>query len=158
MSSGSFVYKTHSVGINCFHLEWCPKYRFPVLTGSWLRRVLRESLLRTAEQYNMQVLALEIADNHLHMFVNLPPTISVSFALQLFKGRSARDIFEHCPSFRTTYHKGHFWSRGKFYRSVSNIRADTVYQYITEHKTKKLRQTITSARQEATQLNLLAFL
>ncbi|PIZ99615.1 IS200/IS605 family transposase [Candidatus Micrarchaeota archaeon CG_4_10_14_0_2_um_filter_49_7] len=157
MASGGFVRGNHSVGINAFHLEWCPKYRFDVLGGDLLRQVLRESILKTAADYGMQVLATEISLDHIHLFVNLPPTLSVSFTLQLFKGRSSRDIFRECPSFRKLYRKGHFWSRGSFYRSVSNVGADTVYRYITEHRSKELGETVESARKEAEQLSLLSF-
>ena len=106
----------------------------------------------------MQVIALEIAADHVHLFVNLPPTISVAAALQLLKGRSARDIFKACPSFkRWIYRKGHFWSKGKFYRSVSNVGADTIYRYITQHKNSELQATVRSVREEASQLSILAF-
>ena len=111
MASGSFIKGNHGVGINAFHLEWCPKYRFDVLGGDLLRQVLKDSILKTATDYRMQVLAMEISLDHIHLFVNLPPSLSVSFTLQLFKGRSSREIFAACPSFRKLYKKGHFWSR-----------------------------------------------
>ena len=157
MASGSFIKGNHGVGINAFHLEWCPKYRFDVLGGDLLRQVLRDSILKTATDYRMQVLAMEISLDHIHLFVNLPPSLSVSFTIQLFKGRSSREIFAACPSFRKLYKKGHFWSRGSFYRSVSNVGTDTVYRYITEHRNKELGETVESAKKEVEQLSLLSF-
>jgi len=157
MGSSSFVNKAHSVGINSFHLEWCPKYRYAVLAGNWLKQVLMESLNATARANSIQIFAVEIAADHLHLFVDLPPSISVSYALQLFKGRSSREIFQKCPSFRGLFHKGHFWSRGKFYRSVSNVSSETIYKYITGHKTKELHDTVGFARNEIQQMSLLAF-
>lgn len=158
MTSGVFVNKNHSVGISAYHLQWCPKYRFKVLEGEYAQKVIRASLMKTAEEYDIQVLALEIAADHLHIFVSLPPTLSVAKAIQLLKGRSSRDIFRECPSFRrTTYFKHHFWSRGKFYRSVSNVSSDAVYNYIAQHKVKELRESVSSVREEARQLSLLAF-
>ena len=137
MVSWNFVNKNHTVGINAFHLEWCPKYRYEVLMGNLLRQVLTESLLQTAQEYKIQIFAMEIAADHLHMFVNIPHYIAVSTAIQLFKGRSSKAIFESCPSFREIYKKGHFWSRGSFYRSVSNVGSDTIYRYITEHRSRQ---------------------
>jgi len=156
--SGSFVSRNHSVGINAFHLEWCPKYRFDVLGGDFLKRALKESLIKTAQQYGIQIFAMEISSNHLHMFANLPPNLSVSFAIQLFKGRSARAIFEACPSFRKTFRKGHFWSRGSFYRSVSNVGSDTIYRYITEHRTKELATSVEAAQKTFDQMSLISFM
>ncbi|VVB65476.1 Transposase IS200 like protein [Candidatus Gugararchaeum adminiculabundum] len=157
MFSGNFANNKHSVGINAFHLEWCTKYRYKLLHGSIVNRVLRESICATSQQYGMQILAMEIGFDHIHLFVSLPSTMAVSTALQLFKGRSSREIFAACRSFRGLYHKGHFWSRGIFYRSVSNVCSSTVYNYISQHKTRELQNTIYSAKSEASQLSLLNF-
>ena len=157
MNSGSFVRRPHSVGINAFHLEWCPKYRYKVLDGNWLRKVLTESLCKTAEQYGIQIFAMEISTDHLHMFVNLPGLLSPSQVINLFKGRSAKAIFEQCPSFRSIYRAGHFWSRGSFYRSVSNVGADTIYRYITEHRSKEITESVVAVEKEFGQMNLVSF-
>jgi len=157
MVSGNFRSYKHALGINAFHLEWCTKYRYTLLSGNWARKILQESILHTAKRYGMQVIALEIGAEHVHLFVHLPANMSVSEAVQLLKGRSAKEIFAACPSFRGLLHKGHFWSRGKFYRSVSNVSSSTVYNYISGHKQKELQGTICSARQEAEQLSLMSF-
>ena len=157
MTSGNFVNGNHSVGINAFHLEWCPKYRYKVLDGNWLRKVLTESLCKTAEQYGIQIFAMEISTDHLHMFVNLPGLLGPSAAINLFKGRSAKAIFEQCPSFRSIYRAGHFWSRGSFYRSVSNVGADTIYRYITEHRSKEITESVVAVEKEFGQMSLVSF-
>lgn len=157
MTSGSFVNATHSVGINSFHFEWCPKYRLDVLGGRFIHPVIEQSIRETAHLYGMQIMALEVADDHIHLFVNLPPHISVSFAFQLFKGRSSHAAFRACPSFRSVFRKGHFWSKGKFYRSVSDVSGQTIYRYIREHRHKELHRSIGAARAEMIQLSLLAF-
>lgn len=157
--SESFVSRNHSVGINAFHLEWCPKYRFRLLGGAWLRQALSSSIINTAKQYNIQIFAMEISADHLHIFVNLPATLSVSTALQLFKGRSAKEIFAACPSLKKyTYFKGHFWSRGSFYRSVSNVSSSTVYTYISGHKSKELKSSVSEVKREFEQMNLITFM
>jgi len=157
MGSGSFVNATHSVGINSFHFEWCPKYRFDVLSGNIIRPVIEQSIHTTASLYGMQVLIMEVADDHVHLFINLPPHISISLAFQLLKGRSSYAAFRACPSFRKIFRKGHFWSKGKFYRSVSDVSGATIYRYIKEHRHKELHQSIGAARKEMIQLSLLAF-
>jgi putative transposase len=157
MISESFVKRQHSVGINAFHLEWCPKYRYNVLDGNWLRKILTESISQTAEKFGIQIFAMEISSDHMHMFVNLPGLLGPSTAINLFKGRSARAIFENCPSFRKIYRAGHFWSRGSFYRSVSNVGADTIYRYITEHRSKEITESVVAVEKEFGQMNLVSF-
>lgn len=158
MTSGNFVRGQHSVGINAFHLEWCPKYRRDVLGGSWLRQVLSESLLETAKVYKIQIFAMEIALDHMHMFVNLPGVMPPVLAINLFKGRSAKAIFAACPSFRKVFRKGHFWSRGSFFRSVSNVGADTIYRYITEHRSKELSTSVVEVQKTFDQMSLVSFM
>lgn len=157
MGSGNFIVNKHSVGINAFHLEWCTKYRFPILQRTWINKILKESIANTCQQYSIQLLAMEIGADHIHLFVNLPSKMAVATALQLFKGRSARELFSLCEYMKMCYHKGHLWSRGVFYRSVSNVSADTVYKYISEHKSKELQNTVSSVRKEVQQLTLLSF-
>jgi REP element-mobilizing transposase RayT len=92
------------------------------------------------------------------MFVNLLPPLAVAMAIQLFKGRSSQAIFAACPSFRKIYLAGHFWSRGSFYRSVSNVGSDTVYRYITEHRSKELSTSVEEAHKVFEQMNLVSFM
>jgi len=68
-----------------------------------------------------------------HLFVDFPPAYSVSKVVQLFKGFSAYKILQKNPSIRGTFlRKNHFWSAGKFYRSVGNVTADTIQHYIEQ--------------------------
>ena len=157
MGSGSFVNAAHSVGLNSFHFEWCPKYRYSVLANPAINSALVESIKGTAALYKMQIMILEAAADHVHLFVNLPPAISVSKAFQYFKGRSSKLLFEMFPSLRKIYWGGHLWSKGKFYRSVSDVTGKTIYKYIKEHRHKELHQTVDSAKAEMHQLSLLAF-
>jgi putative transposase len=157
MGSGNFVNAAHSVGINSFHFEWCPKYRYSVLADPAINPALLASLRQTAAVYGMQILVMEAAADHIHLFVNLPPTISVSEAFQYFKGRSSRQLFQLFPQLRRTYWGGHLWSRGKFYRSVSDVSGQTIYRYIKEHRHKELYRSIGAARAEMVQLSLLSF-
>ncbi len=157
MGSGNFVNATHSVGINSFHFEWCPKYRYRALENPFMRSVVEHSIRETAILYGMQILIMEVAADHVHLFVNLPPHISVSKALQYFKGRSAKAAFDHCPGLRSIFRKGHFWSKGKFYRSVSDVSGRTIYRYIKEHRHKELHQSIGAVRAEMVQYSLLSF-
>jgi len=38
---------------------------------------------------------------------------------------------EH-PELKSTFWKGHFWSRGKFYRSIGQVSAETIKRYIEQ--------------------------
>ena len=114
--------------------------------------------METAKEYKIQIFAMEISIDHIHMFVNLPGTFGPAVAIQLFKGRSSKAIFAACPSFRNIFRKGHFWSRGSFYRSVSNVGADTIYRYITEHRSKELSTSVVEVEKTFDQMSLVSFM
>lgn len=157
MTSGNFVSGNRSVGLNQFHFEWCPKYRRDAFEFPATVRFLEQSLIRTARVYKIIIHNMHVAADHVHLFVSLPFDLSVSKAFQLFKGRSAHELFAAFPSFRTIFRKGHFWSPGKFCRSISNVRADTIKNYIENHQFKELNQSIKEAEKEAAQLRLSEF-
>ena len=126
------VSHSHGVGQNAFHLVWKPKYakdpfKFAVVRGH-CERFLRE----IAQENRMEVFELQVETDHVHMFVNLQPTMSVSKALQLLKGGSAFRLFRQHPWLRNHFRKGHFWSPGKFFRTVGNVTADVIAAYISD--------------------------
>jgi putative transposase len=84
-----------------------------------------------AVKYRCEIYELHVAVDHVHLFVELPPTMSVSKALQLFKGTSAFRLLKKHPWLRKYFRKGHFWSPGKFFRSVGNTTMEAVQHYIT---------------------------
>jgi putative transposase len=76
--------------------------------------------------------------DHVHTAVGIPPTMSISKALQLLKGTSSRELFKRKLNFRLRYPKGHLWSPGKFYRNVGDIDAETAKRYV---RNQRLEQT-----------------
>jgi len=157
MTSGNFVSGNRSVGLNQFHFEWCPKYRNDAFDNRNVVKFMEASLIRTAQTYKILIHSLHVSVDHIHLFVSLPFDLSVSKAFQLFKGRSAHELFAAFPSFRLIFRHGHFWSPGKFCRSISNVKAETIRRYIEKHQFKELNQSIREAKNEAMQMRLSAF-
>jgi len=129
---------SHSIGQNLYHLEWCPKYRYNMFKREENKKLCEEVLHEVAKRHNIIITELSVMSDHIHTVVGIPPTMSVSKALQLLKGASSRELFKRKPHLRCRYHKGHFWSPGKFYRSVGDADMDTVLQYV---RNQRLQQT-----------------
>jgi len=122
---------SHGFGQVSFHVVFCPKYRYKVLVGevkSVCERVFRD----VARKHGFVIHELQVMSDHVHLFVGFHPNVSVSRVVQLFKGVSARLLFKVFPTLRRIYRRGHLWSRGKFYRSVGNVTADTIKHYIAK--------------------------
>ena len=135
----------HGYGQNTHHLVFVPKCRFKLFTIPSVKELCEQSFNEVALKYNFKIHSLEIQPDHVHLFVGIPPNMSVSKAVQLLKGISAYKILHRYPNLRASYfRKNHFWTAGKFYRSVGNVTADTIKHYIEqsqqgwnfEHQTK----------------------
>ncbi|ODS41839.1 MAG: hypothetical protein MSIBF_00275 [Candidatus Altiarchaeales archaeon IMC4] len=103
---------------------------------------------------------LQVMPDHIHLFVGFGPNTCPSEVVRLFKGVSARKLFQEFPRIRVNPQihgtpfatlsqmrvrrrlwGGHLWSKGKFYRSVGNVTADTVKHYIAQsHKHLRLNR------------------
>lgn len=109
-----------------------PKYRKPIFKDSHVACGCKLVFEEISKQYGYKILALEILEDHVHLFLKLHPTYSLSKTFQLFKGISARKLFWRFPSLKKQLWGGHLWSRGKFFRSVGEVTAEKVEFYIRE--------------------------
>ena len=118
----------HSVGQNVYHLVFKPKYARPLFKNKHFHKVCEGSLRMIAMKYGFLIHELKVMDDHVHMFVELKPYVPVSKAFQLFKGISSRILRRNFSYLRED--GDHLWSPGKFYRSVGNVSADVIDNYI----------------------------
>jgi len=123
---------SHGVGQNSYHLVWKPKYSWDCFKFEWVKKdceaILREAVLR----YSMTIYEMEVMPDHIHIFVEVPPTMSVSKALNLLKGYSSFKLFQKHKWLRKYFRTGHLWSPGKFFRSVGNVTAEAIKNYIAQ--------------------------
>src|SRR5438094_10677019 len=79
----------HSFASCLVHCVWGTKNREPYLTPD-LRERLWPYLGGIARQNQMKALAIGGANDHVHMLLLLPATLSVAKAMQLLKGNSSK--------------------------------------------------------------------
>ena len=101
----------HTVWDCKYHLVWVTKYRYPVLGGDVGVRC-RELLRETARAHEMAVHAGSINRDHVHMLLSIPPSLSVSRAVQHLKGRSSHKLLSEFGVLRKRYWGQHLWARG----------------------------------------------
>ena len=130
----NLVSGSHSIGQNLYHLEWCPKYRYNMFRREENKKLCETILHDIANRHHITITELSVMPDHIHAVVALPTTMSISQAFHLLKGASSRELFKRKPAFRRRYHRGHFWSPGKFYRTVGDADAETVINYVRKHR------------------------
>ncbi|WP_206201958.1 IS200/IS605 family transposase [Terasakiella sp. SH-1] len=77
-----------------------------------------------------------LVTDHVHMFVEIPPHIAVSYFVQRVKGRSSRKVQQEFPELRKRYWGQRFWARGYFCATSGNITDDIITEYLDGHSEK----------------------
>jgi len=125
----------HAIGQSAYHFVWRPKYNVRVFQKEYPRKVVDEAIRISAEKHQINIVELRVMPDHVHCFAEIPKTISVSMALQILKGGSARIFFKKCTIWYAFFsldgkRKPHLWSPGKFFRSVGAVSAEVIENYI----------------------------
>ena len=129
---------THKNGIvykNQFHIIFAPKYRKPVLTSNVEKR-LKEIFYDEADKMDVEIKALEIMPDHVHMFIEFDPRLMLHKVIKQFKGKSSHILREEFPFLKSSMPS--LWTRSYFSCSVGHISEDSIKKYI-ESQQKRIR-------------------
>lgn len=93
---------SHTVFYHRFHLVWITKYRYRVLQGQ-IRIRIREIIAQVADELGIKIVNGVLSADHVHIFAEIPPHISVSEFVKIAKGRSSRKIQIEFPELKKQY-------------------------------------------------------
>ena len=74
-----------------FHVIWATKYCYKVLQGP-MRDRIREIIMQTCARLWVHIVKGVLVRDHVHMFLSIPPKVSLPDVMQFIKGRSSRRI------------------------------------------------------------------
>ena len=134
-SMNQYTHKNGIVYKNQFHIIFSPKYRKPVLTGNVEKR-LKEIFYDEADKMDVEIKALEIMPDHVHMFIEFDPRLMLHKVVKQFKGKSSHILREEFPFLKSSMPS--LWTRSYFSCSVGHISEDTIKKYI-ESQQKRIR-------------------
>ena len=120
---------SHSVYDIKFHIVWITKYRKKILTGELANRT-RELIRQYSKSMDVEIIKGHILKDHIHLFVSVPPHLSVSDLVKELKGKSSWKIMSEFKSMSKQFWGRHFWGRGYFVASSGNITDETIMKYI----------------------------
>ncbi len=89
----------HAVYDLKYHLVWITKYRKHILDNE-VSDYLRAIFNKIAEEYEFRIDTMEVMEDHVHMFVEVPPRYSPARVVQIMKSISAREVFSQFPELR----------------------------------------------------------
>lgn len=122
--------KNHHVGISMWHLQWCTKYRYKMFRQEKLRIFCETAIKECCSRNRIEIIALNVQPDHVHLVASLPRGMDDSKALQLLKGFTSFLLFQLVPDFRKRYPRGALWSPSGFSATVGYTELETVIDYV----------------------------
>ena len=111
-----------------YHIVWCPKYRFRILTGV-IKEMVDKDVRLLCEWKNCDLEEFNIQPDHIHMLVSIPSKVLVSKLMGVLKGKLAIKFSKNYPQLKQKpYWGNHFWSRGYFVNTVG-LNEDMIRRY-----------------------------
>ena len=102
-----------------YHIVWGTKYRRKWLK-EYVKAELKASLYETCKKYpTLFIQAVNTDEDHVHVQMEIPPSIAIADAVQQLKGISSMELRKQFPFIRKMYlGKDGIWSVGYFVSSV----------------------------------------
>jgi len=119
-----------TVSLIKYHFVFCPRYRRKALVGE-VETQLKEMLPGICQEIEVNILALEIMTDHVHIFLNALPSISPSDIMAKVKGVTSRRLRQE---FKHLQHLPSLWTRSFFCSTAGNVSSETIQKYIEEQK------------------------
>ncbi len=125
--SSKHLYQLNHCTYSCqYHLVWTPRYRGKVMADKYIKAEFKRIFKWICRWKNFQIYAWHIGDEHIHLYISIPPKFSVAYAVSVIKGKSSAWIKKKTKAIPP----GSFWARGYFVSTIG----------INEHAIKKYIQ------------------
>jgi putative transposase len=125
---------SHAVYDTKYHLVWVPKYRKWILRRD-IRARIKEIFKEISSNHDFEIDTLEVAEDHVHIFLSFPPRHSISKVVGMLKSISASVIFQEHPEVKQELWGREFWEDGYFVRTVGDkVTKEVIRKYIKYHR------------------------
>ena len=108
---------------------WITKYRKSVLVGPVAERA-RELIRDICKANEVEIIKGHVSKDHIHMFVSVPPKLSISKLMQYIKGKTSHKMLFEFKHLQRQFWGKHLWARGYFAVSSGNVTDEVIMKYI----------------------------
>ncbi len=122
---------SHTVFSIHLYLVCITKYCKKLLTGPVAIEV-RDMIRSMCQRENVDIMKGHVSKDHVHLFISLPPQVTISRLVQKLKGKTSYKLLNKYPHLRKEYWGRHFGARGYFCCSSGNVTDDIILQYIED--------------------------
>jgi putative transposase len=121
---------SHHVFRIMYHFVWIPKYRKKVFEEPY-REVLKKIIEKIGYDYNIEIVELDIPEDHIHMVVRSELKVSTSDIMQIVESLAAREFFKYYPDIKKQYFGGgKLWTQSYFVETIGNANEETIRAYV----------------------------
>ena len=108
---------------------------------------MKAIIQKVGYDYGIEIVELEIPEDHIHMVVRSEPKQSPSKIMQVIKSISAREFFRMYPEIKKKmFWGGKLWTQSFFVESIGNADEKTIRKYV-QNQLLELDSKENSARQ-----------
>ena len=123
--NGRLYQLNHCTYLCSYHIVWTPRYRGAVMSSMFIKTEFKRIFKAICRWKGFKIHAWHIGDEHIHLYITIPPKYSVSYALSIIKGKSSAWIKKKTKQFPP----GSFWARGYFVATIG-IQEEAIRRYI----------------------------
>jgi putative transposase len=120
----------HSVYSLYYHLVIVVKYRRKALHSDEIRERLKDIVRMLADELNIEIVAQEPGDDHLHILFKATPKANLSNIVNVIKGTSSRYLRKEYPELKEMLWGDSFWSNSYFIATTGQVSIDLLKEYV----------------------------
>ena len=99
---------SHSLYDLKYHIVFCTKYRYRILTGQVATRA-RELIREICAANYVDIVSGSLSPDHIQLLISVPPSLPVSKIVEYIKGKSSRKMLQEFEPLRKKYWGQHLW-------------------------------------------------
>jgi len=130
------LYKlSHCTYICQYHIVWAPRYRGKILADTYIKLELKRMFKYIANWKKLRIIQWHVGDEHIHLYIHIPPKYSVAYIVAILKGKTSTWIKKKTKKFP----RGSLWATG-YYVSTLGYNEYAVKNYIQNQQHHQLDQ------------------
>ena len=114
-----------------YHFVFCPRYRRKIFLNSQVEERFKKLVQEICEELEIEVIAMECDQDHVHLFLNTLPTFSPTDIMAKIKGVTSKKLREEFPHLQ---HLPSLWTRSYFVSTAGNVSSETIRRYVENQK------------------------
>ncbi|MBK0075536.1 IS200/IS605 family transposase [Bacillus sp. S56] len=122
-----------TVSLINYHFVFCPRYRRKIFLNTKVEERFKEWVQEICGELDISIVAMECDKDHVHLFLNTPPTLSPADTMAKIKGVTSKRLREEFSHFQ---HLPSLWTRSYFVSTAGSVSSETIKHYVENQKTR----------------------